>query len=106
MSAGIQGYMLSLRGEGWRRKSTGFCRVVMPGRPDQPVTSLVAQHREERSGLLGLALIDFIETDSVTRASAAVRSGIAGLLKRFPMPRPVPPVRTNINSMAPTYCFT
>jgi len=102
MSAGIQGLMLSLPGEGWRRKSTGFCRVVMPGRPDQPVTSLVAQHREERSGLLGLALIDFIATDSVTRASAAVRSGIAGPLKRFPMPV----MGCALNSGAPSWdCF-
>lgn len=102
MSAGIQGYMLALRGEGWRKKNTGFCRVMMPGRPDKPVMELVSHHRQERRGLLGLALVDFVATDSATGASAAVRGGSAGPMKRFPMPV----MGCALNSGAPSWeCF-
>lgn len=102
MSAGIQGYMLALRGEGWRKKSTGFCRVMMPGQPDKPVMTLVSQHRKERRGLLNLALVDFVATDSATEASATVRGGSAGPMKHFPMPV----MGCALNSGAPSWeCF-
>lgn len=102
LSAGIQGYMISHRDKHWRRKSTGFCRVMMPGKPEKPVFELISERRKERTGLLETNFSEFTAIDTMTRKTAAVRSGFAGPLKRFPMPV----MGCALNSGAPSWeCF-
>lgn len=102
LSAGIQGYMLSVpQGEG-RRRPTDFCRVMMPGQPEKPVFELLLHRRKKRVGLLETDVGEFNATDTVTGKTATVRSGIATPFKPFPMPA----MGCFLNSGAPSWdCF-
>lgn len=103
LSAGIQAHSITRPGpRRWTRKSTGFCTIMMPGKPDKPTVRLREQATETRHGRLPVTLRDFTVRDEASGATAVVRIGRAGPLKRFPMPV----MGCALNSGAPSWdCF-
>lgn len=86
LTAGIQAHMITRPGK--RRFSTvgtGHCMVMMPGKPDKPVMRVTRAEEEEMRGGLAVRLTTMVAEDSASGKKAAVRSGLASPLKRFPM---------------------
>ena len=103
LSAGIQAHAITRQGPSrWTRKSTGFCSIFVPGKPDKPTVRITEKATETRHGRLPVTLRDFIARDEASSATAVVRMGRAGPLKRFPMPV----MGCALNSAAPSWgCF-
>lgn len=86
LSAGIQAHMITRRGKArYSNVSTGYCMVMMPGKPDKPVVQLAQSKEDTRRGLLPVSITSFVARDVGSGASATVRTGVAAPLKRFPM---------------------
>ena len=86
MTAGIQARMMTRPGK--RRYSTvgtGYCLVMMPGKPDKPVVRLTQKEDETRRGTLPVRITTMTAQDTVSSRTVVVRSGIASPLKRLPM---------------------
>ena len=86
MTAGIQARMMTRQGKArFRTVSTGYCLVMMPGKPDKPVVRITQERENTKRGLLPIVMTALAAQDTASGQSASVRTGIASPLKRFPM---------------------
>jgi len=103
LSAGIQARSIQRPTKDFfRRQHTGFCTIIMPGKPDKPTVRIIDRAIEGRQHGLPVVLRQFRIRDDARGVSTAVRSGRAGPLKRIPMPA----MGCALNSGAPSWdCF-
>jgi hypothetical protein len=84
-SAGIQSHSVTRR-ESRRAmlKSTGFCTIMMPGKPDKPVVRITQSATSRTYGRLPVTLRDLTARDDANGTTVSVRTGRASPLKPFP----------------------
>ena len=86
-SALIQTYSITSRGRSAvKRNSTGFCIVIMPGKPEKPVLRVTDKEIAPKYGRLPVRLREIVARDTASGLTATVRAGHAAPLKRFPLP--------------------
>lgn len=86
-SAGIHSNWITREGPSrWKKLATGFCTIMMPGKPDKGIVRITEEAGTSRHRRLPVRIRTFTARDETAGTSAAVRSGSAEPLKRFPMP--------------------